>query len=329
MSPSQAPDQQALDQQAPKQQAPKQLVVSTRLRTVKGRVPEPVKHGLRRSTRAFGMATAGQRTEPDFLIIGTKRGGTTSLWNAMLDHPDVLPIFPGAQELKSAHYFDIDYAKGPRWYGSHFPTRRQRRRHAEQTGRDAVAGEASPYYLFHPLAAQRISEDLPDVKLIVSLRDPVERVWSHYSERRAGRTETLGFEDALAAEPGRLAGEAERIIAQAPDYYSFHHDLSSYLARGRYLEQLQPFLDRFGPDRLLILRAEDYYSDEAGELQTVADFIGMQPFPSRAPKPNHYNKLPREPMAPQTRDMLIDYYQPHVTELEQALGRDFQWTNFK
>lgn len=308
-------------------QRPQQERVPTQLRTVKSRLPEPIKASLRGSTRAVGRATAAMRTDPDFLIIGAKRGGTTSLWFALTEHPQMMPLFPPLQELKSPHYFDINYHKGRSWYRSFFPTRRARAAFSDRTGLPAVAGEASPYYLFHPLAAQRIARDLPGVRLIVSLRDPVERLWSHYNERVAGHTEALGVVEAIDAEPERLRGEAERLVAD-PDYYSFHHDLSSYLVRGRYLEQLQPYLELFDRDQLLILRAEDYYENPLGELAKVTEHLSIEPFPPSAAV-RHYNKLPRSSMPDELRARLIDYYRPHVHQLQEALDRDFDWRSFR
>lgn len=304
--------------------------VSTDLRRFKSRLPEPVKAGLRGTSRGLGVLSSPWRTDPDFLIIGTKRGGTTSLWYALAGHPDVLPLFPRLQELKSAHYFDLHYDRPRAWYRSFFATERARRSHEQRTGQRAVTGEASPYYMFHPLAAERIQADLPHVKLIVSLRDPVERLWSHYRERLASGTEVLDLADALDAEPGRLAGEEERIRSAAPRYYSFHHDLSSYLARGRYLEHLRPFLDRFGPIQLLVLRAEDYYDNPLGELDKVSSLLGIRPFTQSetAEAPQHYNRLPRAQLDPQLRARLIDYYRPHVAELEARLDRRMAWPNF-
>jgi hypothetical protein len=295
---------------------------------IKGVAPRQAREQVRGMLVRYGERTSDQRPLPDFLIIGTKRGGTTSLWFALAGHPDVAPLFPALQELKSPHYFDIHYDKPLGWYRSFFATRGQLRRHEARTGRRAFTGEASPYYMFHPLAAERIAKVLPEVKLVVSLRDPVERLWSHYNERLAGRTETLGVEQAVDAEGGRLAGEVERIVAEQPGYYSFHHDLSSYLARGRYLEHLQPYLDRFGQDQLLVLRAEDYYSDPQGELAKVSAHVGLAPFVDQG-TPEHYNKLPRSSMPDALRARLVEYYRPHVDALQAALDRDFRWKNFR
>ncbi|NHA66587.1 sulfotransferase family protein [Phycicoccus flavus] len=301
----------------------RQLEVPSTLRALKKRVPKPVKDLARHTTRAAGLATAARRTDPDFLVVGTKRGGTTSLWNYLVEHPDVLPMFPASQEIKSPHYFDIHYDRGRRWYRSHFPTEAERDRHERRTGNRALAGEASPYYMFHPLAPQRIAADLPSVRLVVSLRNPVDRIWSHYHERVAGQTETLSFDDALEAETGRLMGEAERIVADSPSYYSHHHDLSSYLARGRYDEQLAVLLDLFPPERLLVLRAEDFYADPAAELAKVCDHLGLRLHGAEAfPQ---YNKLPRSSLPEDTRARLEEYYRPHVRATEELLGRSLDW----
>ena len=80
---------------------------------------ETAKHAL----HAWGLATASARAHPDFLLIGAKRGGTTSLWEYLSEHPDVLPLFPRPEHRKGMYYFDEQFGRGDRWYRSHFPTR--------------------------------------------------------------------------------------------------------------------------------------------------------------------------------------------------------------
>ena len=156
--------------------------------------------------RTVGRVTARWRTVPDYLVIGTKRGGTTSLQQYLTAHPDVLE----PKAAKASHYFDANFSKGWSWYRAHFPLQRWMDRE-RAAGRPVVVGEASPYYCFHPLALDRIAARVPDVKLIIVLRDPVERAWSHYSYEVARGNEDLSFADALDAEPGRTAGAADRI----------------------------------------------------------------------------------------------------------------------
>src|SRR5580692_9445955 len=124
---------------------------------------------------------------PGFLIVGAQRCGTTSMYRALSEHPEVRK----AVLHKGVHYFDMNYGRGLGWYRAHFPLARG----------GGVTFESSPYYLFHPLAAERIAADLPGVKLIVLVRDPVERAYSAYTHERARGFETESFEQAIEREP--------------------------------------------------------------------------------------------------------------------------------
>ena len=185
--------------------------------------------------RSFGQLTAGLRADPDYLIIGTKRGGTTSLARWLLDHPDVRPLFPGRETRKGTYYFDVNYGRGHRWYRSHFPTRGAHDLRQRALGRRLLVGEATPYYLHHPHAANRAGQLVPRARVIALLRHPVDRTHGHWAERHRQEVEPLGFVDALAAEPARLAGEEERMLVD-PGYVSFAHQHYSYVDQSRYAE---------------------------------------------------------------------------------------------
>jgi len=98
--------------------------------------------------------------------------------------------------------------------------------------------ESSPYYLFHPLALDRIAADLPDVKLVVLVRDPVERAYSAHAHEAARGYEDLSFAAALEAEEGRLDGEVERLLGD-PAYESHAHRHQAFRSRGEYAVQLE------------------------------------------------------------------------------------------
>ncbi len=213
--------------------------------------------------RLVARATSRARMLPGFLIIGTKRGGSTSLYEYVIRHPAVA----GCLLQKGSHYFDVNFTRGWNWFRSTFPL---------ATGRRAVTGEASPYYMFHPLAPQRIAAALPDVRLIAVLRDPVDRAWSHFQyERRQGH-EDLPFGEALRREPERLAGEAERMIAE-PGYSSSAYRHFSYLARGHYAEQLEKVHALLPPSHVLVLQSEALFADPDAELERVWRFLGLGP----------------------------------------------------
>ena len=112
---------------------------------------------------------------PDFLIIGTQRGGTTSLYDYLSEHPCIA----GAVK-KEIEFFDLNYHRGIGWYRAHFPSVLERLYARRARGRKLVTGEATPYYLFHPHAPRRMQEAAPESRLIILLRNPVERAYSHY-----------------------------------------------------------------------------------------------------------------------------------------------------
>ena len=230
----------------------------------------------RRPSRCCGNTAKpprGLRRGPDFVIIGAKRGGTTSLYNYLLEHPSIQQLFPGRQHIKGVHYYDSNYTRGLRWYRSHFPLEIGGRHVARPALRPAIVGEASPYYLFHPLAAERLARDFPDIRIIVNLRDPVERAYSHYKEQRFHGRETLSFEAALDAEDERLRGEAERIAAE-PGYCSTAHEHHSYLAQSRYADMLPRWFSLFPRDQFHITASEDFYADPDRHVNEIWRFLG-------------------------------------------------------
>ena len=236
-------------------------------------------------------------------------------------HPNVLPMWPGVENAKKTYFFDRYWDKGLDWYRARFPTQRQRDRVESETGSPAITGEGAVNYMFNPLVPARVQQTIPDVKLLVLLRNPVDRCWSHYNERVHNGTESLSFRDALDAEEERLAGEVERMTADS-SYYSERFDFCSYKARGRYLEHLEPWLDMFYPDQLLIVRSEDMYADPARTMIEVQQFLGL---PEVMLTPHRYNYIPSDTLDPEIRAELSDYYRPHVAALEKRLDRSFHW----
>src|SRR5437868_6286833 len=122
--------------------------------------------------KAYRATTNWMRLVPDFIIIGAQKGGTTSLYNYLITHPGIAPIY-----VKEPHFFDTSFSKGLVWYRSHFPTRLEKYYAQHFHKLDFITGEASPYYLFHPLAPERVAKTLPHVKLILVLRNPVDRAY--------------------------------------------------------------------------------------------------------------------------------------------------------
>ena len=252
------------------------------------------------------------RSQPDFLVVGVMKGGTTSLFRYLSQHPDVLPPF--RKEIK---YFDCNYFKGSAWYRAHFPLKKK------FTNGSKLTGEATPYYIFHPTSHERIASAVPQAKIIIILRNPIDRAYSHYQHMlRVGR-EPLSFEDAIAAEPERLAGEAEKIAAD-PRYPTFMHLQYSYLGRSAYLAQIKRWHALFPKEQVLILQSENLYTKTAETMEKVQDFLGL----SHWHPENGYDIFKEgsyEPIQLATRAKLAAHFKPQNEALYAYLDRDYDW----
>jgi hypothetical protein len=240
-----------------------------------------------------------------------------------MERPGVVPA-----SVKELHFFDKKFHKGLLWYRAHFPTRTQKRLFQYAHKQAFVTGEASAYYIFHPHAPKRVAQTLPHVKLIVLLRNPVDRAYSQYNfEVELGR-ETLSFEDALKHEEERIAIEKEKILADER-YVSFDHSRFSYLARGIYVDQLQAWMDFFPRGQFLLLKSEDFYIDPAATLVQVSEFLKLPKLEIREREKQYklynYNNTPYSKMDGTTRKRLVEYFEPHNSRLYEFLGINFGW----
>ncbi|CAN5223736.1 MAG: sulfotransferase family protein [Nocardioides sp.] len=260
--------------------------------------------------------TSGLRVRPDFLIVGAQRCGTTSMFKTLSQHPQVVRPFL----RKGIHYFDMYYDKGPRWYGGHFPFKATAARGGGQGRR--ITGESSPYYMFHPLARQRLAADLPNVKVIVMLRDPVVRAYSAHSHEVARGFETLEFEQALGAEAGRLAGERERLMTD-PGHQSEHWQHHAYLTRGQYIEQVQALEDLLGRDRMLVVDSEDFFVDPEPAFAQVLEFLNLDK--ADGIEFERHNSRSRSPLDDSLRAKLEGHFEPYDNALADWWARTPSW----
>jgi hypothetical protein len=280
-------------------------------------IPESARVVLRNTVWAYGKATSSVRPLPDFLVIGAQKAGTTALYAYLRWHPGI-----GGPSGKEVSFFDRHYRRGEAWYRGHFPNAVRGWIAQRSNGRPLVVGEASPSYIFHPLAPLRVHDLVPDVRLVALLRNPIDRAYSHYQHEVALGRELLSFEDALDAEEERLRGEVERMTAD-PSYFSHEWWDHTYLARGRYAEQLERWFELFPRDQLLVVSSADL-DDRPGETYgRILEHVGVEPHELES-----YPRLFRReysPMTPETRERLRSYYAEPNRRLAELLDRDFGW----
>ena len=239
------------------------------------------------------------------------RCGTTFLHTYLLEHPKVM-----APVRRQLWFFDMSFHRGIGWYRSRFPLKIQR------VLRGRITGEATPDYLFHREVPGRVARVLPQVKLLVLLRNPVDRAYSHYwLEVRQGQ-ETLSFEKAIEAEDLRLRHEGDDIF-KGGSYHDSHHRRHSYLARGIYVDQLLTWMRHFPLERLLILKSEDLYQNAPKVYGQTLRFLGLPDW-----EPDHFeprNAGEYSDMNPATRRHLTEYFSTHNERLYRLLGRNLGW----
>lgn len=276
-------------------------------------IKKPIKKGLLLPR----LVTSSIRMMPGFIIIGAQRCGTTSLYNYLVMHPSVLPAF-----TKEVHYFDLNFYRGSDWYRAHFPCSLRKYYNRRIFKTPLITGEASPYYIYHPHTPNRMFQLIPGVKLLVLLRNPVDRAYSHYHHEVRLGIETLSFKEAIKKEEERLSGEVEKMLKDE-NYNSFNHQHYSYLSRGIYIEQLKVWMDLFPRNQILILRSEDFYNNTSTVWDQVLNFLNLPSSELPDFRKYNYGNYPRLDAA--MREHLIKYFKPFNEQLYEYLGMDLGW----
>jgi hypothetical protein len=272
-------------------------------------LPDPVRVVVRNAVWTYGKATAAVRPLPSFLILGAQKAGTTALYAYLRRHPQIT-----GPSWKEVSFFDRHFARGEAWYRGNFPNVLRAR---------GLVGEASPSYLFHPLAPERVAQLVPGARLVALVRNPADRAFSHYQHEVALGREDLSFEQALEAEDERLRGEEERLLAD-PAYFSHAWWNYTYRTRGRYAEQLERWLARFPREQLLILPSDDLLLEPQRAHARVLEFLGAPP--------HRLESYPRvfgrqyAPMNPDTRAHLTSEFEGQNRRLYALIGRDLGWS---
>jgi hypothetical protein len=205
---------------------------------------------------------------PNFIIGGVRRGGTTSLYYAIREHPEIY-LYPHSE----LNYFVEEEVRGRKWRDEPADPERWEATHsiedyasrfASGKGAHAVGHKGADLLFWHP-AHDRIKRFVPDVRFIFILRHPVNRAWSHYWAERAKGRENLNFKEALAAEEERSAKS---------DWARYH---LSYRTRGYYDQNLKRFFERFQPERVLVITLEEKGARPQATLQKIYRFLGVNP----------------------------------------------------
>jgi tetratricopeptide (TPR) repeat protein len=265
-----------------------------------------ISYKTRLSHPELGDRSSEELREPNFIIIGTIKGGTSSLYNYISTHPQVLPAIQ-----KEVHFFDTHFNKGIDWYLAHFP--------AIPTDKNFLTGEASPNYMYFEKGAKRLFNYFPKTQLIVILRNPIDRVVSHYYMAKRQGQEERTLEEVIAKEQAIL----KKIENNPKANVKLLEPARGYLSFSLYLYFLKKWIKLFPKEQFLILQSEDMYEQPEETMKQVFDFLELPDY-----QINQYRKYcpgSYSPIDESTRQTLSELFQPHNQRLEKYLGRKFNW----
>ncbi len=261
----------------------------------------------------YGL-TSSMRVLPDFFVIGVGRGGTTSLYHYLSQHPCI---------TKSAYdelgFFDDNYHLGLNWYRSMFPTKFHKEKIIKKFGK-FLTYDVTPSYIRRPWITKRILENLPNSKIIVILRNPVDRTYSHYHMGKRNGNEKRTFEDVVESDKKNIQKNED--MPKNKNYFQSVVE-NSYLARGFYEEQLQTWFNFFPKNKLLVISTEELASYTDNTLEKIFRFLGVSNHKINDLTKRNEAKYP--PMNPDTREMLLDYFRPYNEKLYLLLGCRLDW----
>ena len=275
-------------------------------------LPQPVRDVYVWLNRNVGRLDPAERALPNFYVVGTQRGGTTSLFIYLLAHE----LVHGPRRAKGVHYYDTNYDKSIGWYRGNFPRVKTLAEHGAAAGAEPAVGEGAPYYLFSPTIPARIHRVTPNARIIAVLREPLDRAISHHNHEVKRGFETLGLEEAFDAEAGRLAGEVDKLLAD-DSYVSLPHIHHAYLSRGQYAEQLERYFSLFGRDNVLVLDSSALSERPEETVRIATDFLGLPPM-TGVDYPL-YNKREYDPVDPDIRAKFGPAFEESNNRLRELL----------
>lgn len=256
---------------------------------------------------------------PDYCIIGFPKCGTTSLHEYLNKHPDVyLPIG------KEIDFFDRLYSRGQNWYKAAFPLTLKKFYIQKMKKRIFLTGEATPRYIYHPYALERIKKLKPNMKLIILIRNPVDRAFSHYKMNKNNDYEYLDFENALDEEKERIKGRYEK-MQKDQKYYSWNYDLYAYIELGQYYEKIKKCFELFDQKQVMIIQSEEFQKNTSDIYKQVLKFLELPKHELSEYKFFKKKNYEGEKMSLEIRKRLEQYFKPYNEKLSKLIEQDIEW----
>jgi hypothetical protein len=254
------------------------------------------------------------RVLPECFVIGVVRSGTTSLYHYLGQHPCI-----GSSAYDEIGYFDDNYHLGVNWYKSLFPTKFTKNKIIKKHGK-FLTYDVTPFYIYNPLVARRISASFPRAKIISNLRNPIDRAYSNYIQMYQDGDATKTFEEMIQMSMDEIEKNKSKLNDEVYIADIFYQNI---LARGFYADQLKIWFEKFQKQQILIIPSEDLAQKPDQVLTKVFEFLDLPYF--KIKDFTRQNKREYHPMKDETRKLLVEFYKPYNKKLFDMLGRKFDW----
>ena len=264
------------------------------------------------SRHVYGI-TFPFRVLPDFFVIGVGRSGTTSLYYYLDQHPSIVK-----SSYDEIGFFDDNFHLGLSWYRSMFTTIFTKFLIKLKT-KYFMTYEVTPWYVRRPWTARRIKKIFPNIKLIIVLRNPIDRTYSHY-HLSTQNDEKRDFKVVIKEDMKNIS---QWNITEKNDSYFSNQVQNSKLARGFYYEQIIPWFELFSKEQIMIISSEDLASKTQSTLREIFSFLELPIYDIKNTEKVNVSKYSK--MDQETRNLLIDFFRPYNEKLFEYLNREFDW----
>jgi len=272
----------------------------------------PYKFSLKKFYRNL---TSSSRVLPDFIIIGAGRAGTTALYTYLIQHPSIITASTDNDEpVADLHFFEYMISDKISWYKSHFP---------RKSKNSFVTGEFTSTYMYHKKVPERIFNLIPKIKLIVILRNPIDKAYSTYNQQSHFNEVTSSFEETIKAEFARID-----LIKNHIEYTNNNPNFDNYveyniIRHGIYFNYLEKWFKIFPKKQIFVVDSNELENFPQQTLNKVFEFLNLSPH--EIPNLAKVNIGKYSPMTESTRQSLIEFYKPHNAKLNNLLGTNFDW----
>lgn len=257
--------------------------------------------------------TSSFRVLPDFIIIGAKRCGTTSLYEHLGEHPSIIRA-----KRDNLGFFNNNFHLGLNYYRSFFPTIWQKNKKRAKENK-FMTFDVTTSYFPSPRSAVNIHASMPKIKLILIVRNPADRAYSEYNLIK--EENQTSFEKSVLDEIHRIQDEDSLMLQGKINYPSI--DSNPLLRKSMYAQQLSSWLKLFSKDQILVISTEDFAVKTQETYDEIFNFLGLPHYDVK--NNTKINKGSYVPMKPETRKLLIDYFEPHNKQFFEQNGKTFDW----